>query len=146
MTVKQPLHKFTVTAARGMLPLLSTELDQLGIQKLKSEAGSIRFTGTLKQAYQVCLWSRVAVRVLVPIGHFGGETPGQLYAGIQTIDWSQYIAAEDATLAIDFNSFRSKNSPQSIWCAESQRRHCRSIARQVRPAAISGSIPAGSAG
>lgn len=108
MTVKQPLHKFTVTAARGMLPLLSTELEQLGIQKLKSEAGSIRFTGTLKQAYQVCLWSRVAVRVLMPIGHFGAETPEQLYAGIQTIDWSQHIAAEDATLAIDFNSFRSK--------------------------------------
>lgn len=108
MTVKQSLHKFTVTAARGMLPLLSNELEQLGIQKLKVEAGSIRFTGTLKQAYQVCLWSRVAVRVLMPIAHFGAETPEQLYTGIQTIDWSQHIAAEDATLAIDFNSFRSK--------------------------------------
>lgn len=108
MTVKHPLHKFTVTAARGMLPLLTTELEQLGIQKLKSEAGSVRFTGTLKQAYQVCLWSRVAVRVLMPIAHFGAETPEQLYTGIQTIDWSQHIAAEDATLAIDFNSFRSK--------------------------------------
>lgn len=108
MTVKQSLHKFTVTAARGMLPLLSNELEQLGIQKLKVEAGSIRFTGTLKQAYQVCLWSRVAVRVLMPIAHFGAETPEQLYTGIQTIDWSQHIAPEEATLAIDFNSFRSK--------------------------------------
>ncbi|MCX4189206.1 bifunctional 23S rRNA (guanine(2069)-N(7))-methyltransferase RlmK/23S rRNA (guanine(2445)-N(2))-methyltransferase RlmL [Methylophaga sp. OBS3] len=102
------LHKFTVTAARGMLPLLTAELEQFGITKLKQEAGSVRFTGTLKQAYQVCLWSRVAVRVLMPIGHFAAETPEQLYAGIQTINWSDHIAAEDATLAVDFNSFRSK--------------------------------------
>ena len=101
-------HKFTVTAARGMMPLLIAELEQLGIQQIKQEAGSVRFTGTLKQAYEVCLWSRIAVRVLMPIAHFGAETPEQLYTGIQTIDWSQHIAAEDATLAIDFNSFRSK--------------------------------------
>ncbi len=105
---KQAQNKFTVTAARGMLPLLTAELEQLGIQQIKHEAGSVRFTGTLKQAYEVCLWSRVAVRVLMPIAHFGAETPEQLYTGIQTIDWSQHIAAEDATLAIDFNSFRSK--------------------------------------
>ncbi|MDT8310060.1 MAG: bifunctional 23S rRNA (guanine(2069)-N(7))-methyltransferase RlmK/23S rRNA (guanine(2445)-N(2))-methyltransferase RlmL [Methylophaga sp.] len=105
---KHALYKFTVTAARGMLPLLIAELEQLGIQQIKHEAGSVRFTGTLKQAYEVCLWSRVAVRVLMPIAHFGAETPEQLYTGIQTIDWSQHIAAENATLAIDFNSFRSK--------------------------------------
>lgn len=105
---KHALYKFTVTAARGMLPLLTAELEQLAIQQIKSEAGSVRFTGTLKQAYQVCLWSRVAVRVLMPIAHFGAETPEQLYSGIQTIDWSQHIASENATLAIDFNSFRSK--------------------------------------
>ena len=63
-------HKFTVTAARGMLPLLEDELKQIGIKQYKTEAGSIRFIGSLKEAYQVCLWSRVAVRVLMPIAHF----------------------------------------------------------------------------
>ncbi|AFJ01213.1 23S rRNA (guanine-N-2-) -methyltransferase rlmL [Methylophaga frappieri] len=102
-------HKFTVTAARGMLDLLSDELRQFGITNTKQETGSVRFTGTLKQAYQVCLWSRVAVRVLMPVARFMAETPEQLYQGIQTIDWSTHIATdESATLAIDFNSFRSK--------------------------------------
>ncbi|AUZ84786.1 bifunctional 23S rRNA (guanine(2069)-N(7))-methyltransferase RlmK/23S rRNA (guanine(2445)-N(2))-methyltransferase RlmL [Methylophaga nitratireducenticrescens] len=101
-------HKFTVTAARGMLPLLETELKQIGIKQYKTEAGSIRFTGSLKEAYQVCLWSRVAVRVLIPIAHFTAETTDQLYNGIKDLAWEEHIDAEDTTLAIDFNSFRSK--------------------------------------
>ena len=101
-------HKFTVTAARGMLPLLETELKQIGIKQYKTEAGSIRFTGSLKDAYQVCLWSRVAVRVLMPIAHFTAETTDQLYNGIKDLAWEEHIDAEDTTLAIDFNSFRSK--------------------------------------
>ena len=101
-------HKFTVTAARGMLPLLETELKQIGIKQYKTEAGSIRFTGSLKEAYQVCLWSRVAVRVLMPIAHFTAETTDQLYNGSKELAWEEHIDAEDTTLAIDFNSFRSK--------------------------------------
>jgi len=101
-------HKFTVTAARGMLPLLEDELKQIGIKQYKTEAGSIRFTGSLKEAYEVCLWSRVAVRVLMPIAHFTAETTDQLYNGIKELAWEQHIDAEDATLAVDFNSFRSK--------------------------------------
>ncbi|THK40667.1 bifunctional 23S rRNA (guanine(2069)-N(7))-methyltransferase RlmK/23S rRNA (guanine(2445)-N(2))-methyltransferase RlmL [Methylophaga sp. SB9B] len=101
-------HKFTVTAARGMLPLLEAELKQIGIKQFKTEAGSIRFTGSLKEAYQVCLWSRVAVRVLMPIAHFSAETTDQLYNGIKELAWEEHIDAEDTTLAIDFNSFRSK--------------------------------------
>lgn len=101
-------HKFTATAARGMLPLLARELKQMGITHTKAEAGSIRFTGSLSDAYRVCLWSRVAVRVLMPIAHFGAETPEQLYDGIKKIVWEDHIAAEEATIAVDFNSFRSK--------------------------------------
>lgn len=101
-------HKFTVTAPRGMLPLLEDEFRQLGIKHYKVEVGSIRFTGSLKEAYQLCLWSRVAVRVLMPITHFLAETTEQLYDGIKHIPWEEHIDAEDTTLAVDFNSFRSK--------------------------------------
>ncbi|MCX4186823.1 bifunctional 23S rRNA (guanine(2069)-N(7))-methyltransferase RlmK/23S rRNA (guanine(2445)-N(2))-methyltransferase RlmL [Methylophaga sp. OBS4] len=101
-------HKFTVTAARGMLSLLADELKQLGIRNTKQEQGNIRFTGTLEEAYKVCLWSRVAIRVLMPIAHFAAETPEQLYEGILALPWEEHIDAEDSTLAVDFNSFRSK--------------------------------------
>jgi 23S rRNA (guanine2445-N2)-methyltransferase / 23S rRNA (guanine2069-N7)-methyltransferase len=101
-------YKFTVTAARGMLPILQKELAEMGIKQTKLEQGNIRFTGSLEQAYRVCLWSRVAIRVLLPIAHFTAESTDQLYEGIKAIDWQQHLDAEDSTLAVDFNSFRSK--------------------------------------
>ncbi|EGL55120.1 putative N6-adenine-specific DNA methylase [Methylophaga aminisulfidivorans MP] len=101
-------HKFTVTAARGMLPLLAEELKQLGIKNTKQDQGNIRFTGTLAEAYTVCLWSRVAIRVLLPIAHLTAETPEQLYEGINALPWEDHINELDSTIAVDFNSFRSK--------------------------------------
>lgn len=101
-------HKFTVTAARGMLPLLAKELAEMGINETKQEQGNIRFIGTLEDAYRVCLWSRVAIRVLMPIAHFSAKTTDELYAGIYDLPWEDHIDAEDSTLAVDFNSFRSK--------------------------------------
>lgn len=101
-------HKFTVTAARGMLPLLAEELKQLGIKQTKQEQGNIRFTGSIEEAYKVCLWSRVAIRVLMPIATIRAETPEQLYEGTTALPLEDHIEAEDSTLAVDFNAFRSK--------------------------------------
>ena len=99
-------HKFTVTAARGMLPLLAKELAAMGIKDTKQEQGNIRFTGTLEDAYRVCLWSRVAIRVLLPIAQFSAETTDALYEGILALPWEDHIGAEGSTIAVDFNSFR----------------------------------------
>jgi 23S rRNA (guanine2445-N2)-methyltransferase / 23S rRNA (guanine2069-N7)-methyltransferase len=44
----------------------------------------------------------------MPIAHFTAETTDQLYNGIKELAWEEHIDAEDTTLAIDFNSFRSK--------------------------------------
>jgi len=101
-------HKFTVTAARGMLPLLAQELSAIGIKQNKQEQGNIRFTGSLEDAYRVCLWSRVAIRVLLPIKHLPAATTDELYEGIKNIAWEDHIEESDATIAVDFNSFRSK--------------------------------------
>ncbi len=101
-------HKFTVTAARGMLPLLAKELAEMGIKDTKQEQGNIRFIGNLEDAYRVCLWSRVAIRVLMPIAHFSAKTTDELYQGIHDLPWEDHLDAEGTTIAVDFNSFRSK--------------------------------------
>jgi len=101
-------HKFTVTAARGMLPLLAKELAEMGIKETKEEQGNIRFIGTMEDAYRVCLWSRVAIRVLKPMAHFSAKTTDELYQGIHDLPWEEHIDAEGSTIAVDFNSFRSK--------------------------------------
>ena len=101
-------YKFTVTVARGMLPLLAKELAEMNIKETKEEQGNIRFMGSMSDAYRVCLWSRVAIRVLMPIAHFSATTTDELYQAIVDLPWEQHIDAKDSTLAVDFNSFRSK--------------------------------------
>lgn len=101
-------HKFTVTAGRGIIPLLAKELTGMGIKKLRESPGSVQFTGTLADAYRVCLWSRLANRVLMAIGHFDATTTDALYEGIKAIPWENHIKDNESTLAVEFNSFRSK--------------------------------------
>ena len=101
-------HKFTVTAARGMLPLLANELAEMGIKDTQQDQGNIKFIGELEDAYRVCLWSRVAIRVLMPITHFSAKTTDELYQGIYDFPWEDHLDAEGSTIAVEFNSFRSK--------------------------------------
>lgn len=101
-------HKFTVTAARGMLPLLAKELADMGISDTKQDQGNIRITASIEDAYRICLWSRVAIRVLMPIATFPAASTDELYQGIYALPWEDHIDAEGSTIAVDFNSFRSK--------------------------------------
>lgn len=91
-----------------MLPLLAKEMADMGIKDTRQEQGNIKFTGTLEDAYRVCLWSRVAIRVLMPITHFSANTTDELYEGILAMPWEEHIDAKDSTIAVEFNSFRSK--------------------------------------
>ena len=94
------------SAPRGIEPLLADELRALGAQAVKETRAGVTFEGTLELAYRVCLWSRVANRVLLPITQFPAATPEALYDGVRTIDWSNHLGA-DNTLAVEFNSNRA---------------------------------------
>lgn len=98
---------FFVSTARNMEALLATELHNLGISSAKEGRGGTTFSGSLEDAYKVCLWSRVANRVLLPLAKFPAADEHQLYAGIQQIDWSQHIDSS-GTLAVDASLSNSK--------------------------------------
>lgn len=93
-------HQFFATAALGLEPLLATELLGLGMKDVKQERAGARFSGQLRDAYRVCLWSRLASRILLPLAEFAATDPEQLYTAVQQIDWSQHLATSQ-TLAID---------------------------------------------
>jgi 23S rRNA (guanine2445-N2)-methyltransferase / 23S rRNA (guanine2069-N7)-methyltransferase len=48
-----------------MEDILATELKQLGVQQVKTAMAGVYFEGSLENAYRVCLWSRIANRVLL---------------------------------------------------------------------------------
>ncbi len=49
---------------------------------------------------RACLWSRLASRILMPLAEFAVADADALYAGVQSIDWSEHLAV-DGTFAVD---------------------------------------------
>ncbi|WP_288384807.1 hypothetical protein, partial [uncultured Acinetobacter sp.] len=64
MNSSQRLSTYWVTCADGLETLLQQELQGLGIEKTERFAGRLILQGTLEQAYRICMWSRLASRVL----------------------------------------------------------------------------------
>ena len=60
---REPLPYF-VTAAKGTEGLLKAELREIGVYPIEGDRGGVHFGGDLQAAFNVCLWSRIGVRVL----------------------------------------------------------------------------------
>ncbi|MBT4138282.1 MAG: 23S rRNA (guanine(2445)-N(2))/(guanine(2069)-N(7))-methyltransferase, partial [Candidatus Latescibacteria bacterium] len=97
------------TTPRGLEALLAEEIETLGGQNIKTMRSGVSFMGTRETAYNICLWSRVAGRLLLKLAEFPAETPEDLYAGVQTIDWSAHLMPE-GTLAVDCATVQSEIS------------------------------------
>jgi 23S rRNA (guanine2445-N2)-methyltransferase / 23S rRNA (guanine2069-N7)-methyltransferase len=87
-------HQFLAPAPRGLVELLHAELLGLGITKTKQTPSGVRFTATLQQAYAVCVWSRLANRVLLCLGVIDADDEEQLYDGARSIDWQSHFTAQ----------------------------------------------------
>ena len=92
--------KFHATAARGLAPLLTTELHQLGARKIVPGEAGVSFEGELEHAYRLCLWSRVASRVLLPLTTVPANNADELYAEAKAIRWERHVHSS-GSFAID---------------------------------------------
>jgi 23S rRNA (guanine2445-N2)-methyltransferase / 23S rRNA (guanine2069-N7)-methyltransferase len=88
------------TTAKGMEDLLASEVRALGGRDADVVRAGVSFAGPLEVAYRVCLWSRVANRVLLPLARFAAPTPQALYDGVRTVRWWEHLDAR-RTLAVD---------------------------------------------
>jgi len=109
--LKQSNH-FFATCAKGVEDLVQKELEQLEIFDIKIHTGGVAFTSDIESAYKVCLWSRVASRILLQLKEFSITSDDDLYSEIISIDWSEHFSEND-TLAIDcFSSHSEVNNSQ----------------------------------
>lgn len=106
MNSKLRLSTYWVTCADGLETLLQEELEGLGVQHIERFPGRLVFQGTLENAYRICMWSRLASRVLTPIHthdleftHDARDVAEELYEGAMNFDWS-LIFAPQSTFAI----------------------------------------------
>jgi len=104
--VSAELTPLFVTAPRGVDDLLAEEVATCGATAIQRRTAGVACTGTLAQAYRICLWSRLANRVLWRLADFAAPNPEELYEAVRALDWSAHLAP-GATLAVDFTSVDS---------------------------------------
>ncbi|MED5240293.1 MAG: bifunctional 23S rRNA (guanine(2069)-N(7))-methyltransferase RlmK/23S rRNA (guanine(2445)-N(2))-methyltransferase RlmL [Pseudomonadota bacterium] len=63
--------EFVATSMPGIAPLLADELSALGITVTETGKAHVEFSGGTADALRVCLWSRLAERVLLPLATLG---------------------------------------------------------------------------
>jgi putative N6-adenine-specific DNA methylase len=95
-------HSYFATCARGLEPILADELRALNARDVTNGRGGVSFAGNKSVLYRANLWLRTAVRVLRPVVEAPVHAPEELYAVVQSLDWSEYMTP-DHTLAVDCN-------------------------------------------
>ncbi len=84
----------------GFEEILAKELQLLGAQEVEIGTRAVSFKGDKGFMYKANLSLRTALKILKPIYHFRAFNDQSLYKGIQGIDWSKYLDANQ-TFVID---------------------------------------------
>jgi putative N6-adenine-specific DNA methylase len=115
--------RFFATAAKGTEPALRDELRELRLRRVRADRGGVHFEGELAEAARACLWSRVAVRVLLEVARFEARGGEALYAGARAVDWSAWMTPR-TTLAV------------RATCRSSQLTHSQFVAQKTKDAVV----------
>lgn len=93
--------EFFVTCPKGLEGLLLDELIVLGAENARETVAGVSISGNLELGYRICLWSRLANRVLLVLNRFSVSDAQALYDGVAAVDWAAHMPVE-ATLSVDF--------------------------------------------
>lgn len=96
-------YELFVTAPRGVEPLLAKELTDLGLANVKEARAGAKATASLEDIYRVCMWSRLASRVLLQITSFPCLSEKDLYDGVYGINWDEHMAITNS-FAINYTA------------------------------------------
>ena len=99
-------HELILTCPKGLEGLLLDEAVSLGLEEAREQTAAIRGFAGMEVAYHLCLWSRLANRVLLVIDRFATENAETLYDGVYRIDWAEHLEAT-GSLAVEFSGLGS---------------------------------------
>ena len=93
--------QFFATCPKSLEGLLFSELNQLGATELRETVAGVYFSGSIETAYRVCLWSRLANKILLPLASFDVSSQEDLYDGVRKIAWQDHLSPT-GSLLVDF--------------------------------------------
>ncbi len=94
-------HQLILTCPKGLESLLREEALALGLEEAREQIAVVSGFADIEVAYRLCLWSRLANRVLLVLARFPVDNPQALYDGVHAVDWSEHLEAT-GTLAVEF--------------------------------------------
>ncbi|WP_410896889.1 bifunctional 23S rRNA (guanine(2069)-N(7))-methyltransferase RlmK/23S rRNA (guanine(2445)-N(2))-methyltransferase RlmL, partial [Pseudomonas aeruginosa] len=87
--------------------LLKTELEGLGATDCQVVQGGVHFQGDTRLLYQSLMWSRLASRIMLPLGECRVYSDLDLYLGVQAIPWTEMFNP-GATFAVHFSGLNDE--------------------------------------
>lgn len=97
---------FIASAPRPFEDLLNDELLALSLQPVGRHGTSIRFEGTLAEAYRVLMYSRIVSRLTLILTEAPVSTADELYELARRVDWPEHLQSTQ-TFSV---SFRGQNA------------------------------------
>ncbi|MBP8185524.1 MAG: 23S rRNA (guanine(2445)-N(2))/(guanine(2069)-N(7))-methyltransferase, partial [Pseudomonas sp.] len=91
-----------LTCPKGLEALLAEEAAALGLEEVREHTSAIRGFADMTTAYRLCLWSRLANRVLLVLTRFTMRDADELYDGVSAIDWHEHLLPT-GSLAVEFS-------------------------------------------
>ncbi|KPW83751.1 MULTISPECIES: bifunctional 23S rRNA (guanine(2069)-N(7))-methyltransferase RlmK/23S rRNA (guanine(2445)-N(2))-methyltransferase RlmL [Pseudomonas syringae group] len=99
-------YELFLTCPKGLEGLLAEEATALGLQETREHPSAIRGSADMETAYRLCLWSRLANRVLLVLKRFPMKDAEDLYHGVLDVEWHDHLES-DGTIAVEFSGHGS---------------------------------------
>ncbi|ALM90557.1 bifunctional 23S rRNA (guanine(2069)-N(7))-methyltransferase RlmK/23S rRNA (guanine(2445)-N(2))-methyltransferase RlmL [Alteromonas stellipolaris] len=106
------MNTILATTSRGLDELLKQEILNLCPDaEIKQSPGMLQFEGSKEDAYKLCLWSRLANRVIWILGTGKAGNAEELYKTAMDIDWQMHMESRH-TLSVQFigTNYEIKNT------------------------------------
>lgn len=98
--------KLIVKTLYGAEELLKKELETLGATQITTQRRAVTCQADKQTLYKINLWSRFALRVLMPVCEFQAKNDKELYDNIYAYEWQEMIEPNQSFM-IDHISFSS---------------------------------------
>ncbi|MDP3815399.1 bifunctional 23S rRNA (guanine(2069)-N(7))-methyltransferase RlmK/23S rRNA (guanine(2445)-N(2))-methyltransferase RlmL [Pseudomonas sp.] len=95
-------YELFLTCPKGLEGLLLEEAGNLGLEEAREHTSAIRGLADMETAYRLCLWSRLANRVLLVLKRFAVQDAESLYEGVLEVDWFEHLEPT-GSLAVEFS-------------------------------------------
>ncbi|MFI3245692.1 MAG: bifunctional 23S rRNA (guanine(2069)-N(7))-methyltransferase RlmK/23S rRNA (guanine(2445)-N(2))-methyltransferase RlmL [Ferrimonas sp.] len=96
------MKRYYAAVPKGLEYLLVDELVALGAEQVREGQAVVHFHAELDVAYRICLWSRLASRIVLVIAEVPAKTAEQMYQNVKNLFWPA-VFSNHADFMVDFH-------------------------------------------